>query len=679
MKAKEVLKRYKAGERNFQDVNLSGQSFKGKNLSGADFSGADFTNAKIQGTKFTKATLTKADFTGAECGRTIFSPIVWFWLIGSFYIIFNSLLVVAIINFTKLLDFGVTLVNYLSLVFWLLALFIVTFIGLKKLDKVLVKEEEVSGAIVMVFCSVGAGTLIILIILSMIDSFTPYALQSDVETLVFYGSLFGSLIIFSIATSAVIIKFVQEILPEKIIIFILLAIISMIIALVAKIIAIAIIPLILSGIILLTTIYLGWNAAKDTKRESWLRFFSIAVASWDGTSFYDANLTDAIFTKAKLKNADFRKANLTRVCWLKAEMLDQARIENTYLDNLPLLQLLTTGRSQDKNFERQDLRRINLHGADLTNTSFIDADLSQSNLQETILFESKLVRTNLDKTDLRNANLTGAYIEDWGITRNTKFEGIKGDFVYQRLPTKDNRDPNRMPPSNPNPKKNKFQKNDLYIYITSVLDTLDLYHRQNINAGVAITVLKGLTEDYPVQFELVAIEKRGDGQYVMKLKVFGQASHLQLQREYYDRYEQILPLFDPKKLIFDAEKIVTEIIETVKDSPVAQIQNQFGKGYFIVIAEGQVTLNYYEQSGNFGIGHLSGGEFKNSKIVGATNESDNYQLVIKNLEEKYNSQIQAKEQEKEFYRQQSEHLKKIVENLAKQPILIDLDKNTTNN
>ena len=201
MKAKEVLKRYKAGERNFQGVNLRGQSFKGENLSGADFSGADFTNAKIQGTKFTNATLIKANFTGAECGRTICSPIVWFLLIGFFYILFNSLLIVAIRNFSRLLDFGVPLVNYLSLVFWLLAFFIVSFMGLKKLDKILVKEEEISGALVMIFSSVGAGTLIILIVLAMIDSFTPYALQSNVETLVFYGSVFGSLIIFSIATS----------------------------------------------------------------------------------------------------------------------------------------------------------------------------------------------------------------------------------------------------------------------------------------------------------------------------------------------------------------------------------------------------------------------------------------------------------------------------------------------
>ena len=63
MKASEVLKRYRAGERNFQRVNLRGQSFKGKDLSGADFSEAD-----LRSTNFTGATLRGANFTDAKCG-----------------------------------------------------------------------------------------------------------------------------------------------------------------------------------------------------------------------------------------------------------------------------------------------------------------------------------------------------------------------------------------------------------------------------------------------------------------------------------------------------------------------------------------------------------------------------------------------------------------------------------
>ncbi len=63
MKASEILRRYQAGERNFQRVNLRGQSFKGKDLSGADFSEADIRSAN-----FTGANLRGANFCGAKCG-----------------------------------------------------------------------------------------------------------------------------------------------------------------------------------------------------------------------------------------------------------------------------------------------------------------------------------------------------------------------------------------------------------------------------------------------------------------------------------------------------------------------------------------------------------------------------------------------------------------------------------
>ena len=63
MNANELLKKYAAGERNFQRLNLRGQSFKRKDLSGADFSEADIRSAN-----FTGANLRGANFTGAKCG-----------------------------------------------------------------------------------------------------------------------------------------------------------------------------------------------------------------------------------------------------------------------------------------------------------------------------------------------------------------------------------------------------------------------------------------------------------------------------------------------------------------------------------------------------------------------------------------------------------------------------------
>ncbi|NEO26815.1 MAG: hypothetical protein F6K03_07935, partial [Kamptonema sp. SIO4C4] len=63
MKAKEVLRRYAEGERDFRGQSLLGESFQGENLAGADFSYTD-----IRGTNFSSTNLTEATFYGAKAG-----------------------------------------------------------------------------------------------------------------------------------------------------------------------------------------------------------------------------------------------------------------------------------------------------------------------------------------------------------------------------------------------------------------------------------------------------------------------------------------------------------------------------------------------------------------------------------------------------------------------------------
>jgi uncharacterized protein YjbI with pentapeptide repeats len=131
-------------------------------------------------------------------------------------------------------------------------------------------------------------------------------------------------------------------------------------------------------------------------------------------------------------------------------------------------QLIVTKDGQNKNFNRQNLRRVNLKGANLADASFIGADLSAANLQDADLSRAKLVHTQLDKTDLTGATLTGAFIEDWGITSQTKFEGVRCEYVFMCLPTKENPDPLRKPDNN----KEVFKDGDFADFIQPIFDTL---------------------------------------------------------------------------------------------------------------------------------------------------------------------------------------------------------------
>jgi uncharacterized protein YjbI with pentapeptide repeats len=92
-----------------------------------------------------------------------------------------------------------------------------------------------------------------------------------------------------------------------------------------------------------------------------------------------------------------------------------------------------------------NLRELNLRDANLQDASLIGTDLSDATLQNANLSGAKLAQAQLYQANLNEACLTGAYIETWGISTETKLEDIKCEYVYMRLPTKDDPDPCRKP------------------------------------------------------------------------------------------------------------------------------------------------------------------------------------------------------------------------------------------
>ncbi|BAZ70821.1 hypothetical protein NIES4106_56180 (plasmid) [Fischerella sp. NIES-4106] len=118
----------------------------------------------------------------------------------------------------------------------------------------------------------------------------------------------------------------------------------------------------------------------------------------------------------------------------------------------------------------------------------IGADLSEANLQDADLSRAKLVQTQLDGTDFTGATLTGAYIEDWGITTDTKFDGVRCEYVYMRLPTKENPDPLRKPDN----REEVFADGEFGDFIKPIVDTLDLYHNQGVDPRAIAIAFKQL-------------------------------------------------------------------------------------------------------------------------------------------------------------------------------------------
>jgi uncharacterized protein YjbI with pentapeptide repeats len=319
------------------------------------------------------------------------------------------------------------------------------------------------------------------------------------------------------------------------------------------------IAVVVSALTALTAGYIAWRAMKGDARDVWVRSFAIAFAAMKGTSFRGADLTDANFTGARLKSTDLRKATLTRVRWYGGKMLDRVRPGDTYLKSTQVRQWLI-GKGIDKNFDGQKLQGINLQGADLSDASFIDANLNGANLQDADLSRAKLVQTQLDQTDFTGATLTGAFIEDWGITIHTKLDDVKCEYVYMRLPTKENPEPRRKPDNH----SEVFDNGDFADFIKPIFDTLDLYHNQGVDPRAIAISWKQLAENNPdAKLQFASMEVKGEDNLLLRLKTAPDTDLSKLSAEYFDMYNQIKALTEA-----DSKKLIAE-----KDNRIQALEN----------------------------------------------------------------------------------------------------------
>mgnify|MGYP005609223401 CR=1 FL=1 len=336
-------------------------------------------------------------------------------------------------------------------------------------------------------------------------------------------------------------------------------------------------------IIIFLNIYISWRVLCGDSRYFFIRELALIIASLGGTSFRGADLTDANFNQAILKNTDFRKATLIRVYWFQAKQLDRTRIKGTYLEIPQIRALLVLNNGKDKSFDYLNLRSLNLRGAELENASFIGADLSETTLENANLSGAKLVKSRLYRTNLSGACLTGAYIENWGISTDTNLDAVTCDYIYMKLPTEADPDPCRKPDN----RKEMFRPGDftdfiapivktLELYQTQNVDlrvvgrtfkTLDLYHYESIDPSAAAIALKQLAEKYPeAGIEVVALEGRGEEKIRLQARVTGETDRSKLSAEYIEKYQDIASL-----PYGDLQSLLAAMIE--KDERIRSLEN----------------------------------------------------------------------------------------------------------
>ena len=376
------------------------------------------------------------------------------------------------------------------------------------------------------------------------------------------------------------------------------------------------------AVIALLGAYIAIRGLADDPEFAYIRPIAIAIATLGGTSFREANLTDADFTRASLKSTDFRGANLTRTRWFQAQGLDVARVGDSYLQYLQIQKLVTTLQGQSQNFSKLLLTGINLSGANLQDANFTSTDLNYANLRAADFSRAILKQAQLDGADLTGAILTGAYIEDWGITGETNLDDVQCDYIFMRLPTPNNPNPLRKPDN----WQAAFKAGEFADFIKPYVDTLDLYHSQDVDPRAISIAFKNLSKEHPeANLQIVAMEKRGQSSFNIKVKAPPAADKSELSAEYFETYNYLKALPSAAKLVL-AEKdarirSLEDMISTAIQQPTFSVQGD------LAMTEQGINIS---SGGNIGdISGLVGGDV--SGVVNLGTVSGNVTNAIDQL------------------------------------------------
>jgi uncharacterized protein YjbI with pentapeptide repeats len=365
---------------------------------------------------------------------------------------------------------------------------------------------------------------------------------------------------------------------------------------------VAVIIIILSG-------YIGRQAIFMNERYSFILNIVVAFIAARGTNFKFANLTDADFTNARLKDTNFSKSILKRTRFFQVKKLEFACTEETYLMRWDLQKLVVTGNGQNKNFDRKNLRGLNLSKTNLSDASFVGTDLSEAALQEADLSRAKLVQTQLDRTDLTRACLTGAYIEGWGVTGETRLDGIRCEYVYMHLPTAEDPDPVRKPDNC----QEVFAEGDFTDFIKPLINTLDLYHNRGVDPRAIAIAFKKLSENNPeAELEIVALEKRGHDKFLLRAKASDLADKSELSAQYFSSYNQIKALpHDNIQLLLAAQdnriQSLESMVMTALKQPKFYAETYRNQGAFMSEQSGtNISIGGNVTGSTINLGEISG-------------------------------------------------------------------------
>ena len=503
LKAKEVLRLYAAGERDFRGAILRGCNFRGADLSGGDFSGADIRSAQ-----FVAANLQKANFSQARAGLRrpwVLARLVLVVLIAVLAGVlqgYSGALVGLMLTVRETID-QLAAIAGLSLV-------IVSFFAIAR-----------QGFTIRAFGSVAFAFAGVVGVTAAIVGATAFSSTSSFSFIVIFtssvafavafagtvGVAFAFAVAFTFAVTGVVAGADAFAFPVVVASAVTVAVAAAVGGVVggAFVFAVAVAGLFLS-------LHINRRIRRDDPKFENLRIIGLAFATLGGTAFSGADFTDATFAQAHLKSTNFANSRqcstrLTRVRWHQAQKLDLARLGSSNLRDPRVRKLVTTLNGVDQDLSAADLRGTNLAGAKLHRAHLEGVNLNGATLAGAELHRANLTEAQCLQTDFTQADLTGACIEAWNIDSTTCLENVQCEYIYLLSDGQERR-----------PNSGSFKPGEFTKLFQEVLDTIDLIFQNGIDWKVFVRTFDQIQVRYgDADLSVQSIENKGDGVVVVKL------------------------------------------------------------------------------------------------------------------------------------------------------------------
>ncbi|MBD2603376.1 pentapeptide repeat-containing protein [Scytonema hofmannii FACHB-248] len=515
---------------NFASKNLQGRDFSGQNLIGADFSNSD-----IRGANFTNVILKNANFQNAKAGlpkKLVFGLVlltllitIILGLVSGFAPVFTGYL---------LFPYSISPDNYFAAII-VLSIFIVFAIT--------TIYKSLSSAFFVVSCTAIFCGFVLGIMTGKIAGIPAGIVSVTVTTLIIYVMLIIMVLLVTVAEQiagitiaivALIVMFISSIIGTiagtriGVAVAEVFAGINRLPNLKAEAVQeAAIAATIGSFAVILFVSYISWRVGDRDKKFLWIQKLAIAVSSIGGTSFQEADLTNANFSCAKLKNVNFGNAKIIRTNFHLAHHLYLARLNNTILINPIIQDLAVTKRGTNKSYIGCNLKGINLDYADMSYSNLSEADISDATLECANLEYANLTKTQAVATNFQESRLTGACLEAWNIDSKTQLQRVICDYVYLLNNQQERR-----------PSSGEFANGEFTKLFQIAINTVDLIFRNGLDLqALSAALAKVKIENEGIPLAIKSIENKGDDVVVVRVDVPESTNKARIHAEFTQNYE----------------------------------------------------------------------------------------------------------------------------------------------